>query len=183
MSVNLIPFEELPRVAAEDYVVFGGTFDPPHSGHVSVVRRLSEKFSKIIIAPTVQNPWKAESPSPLEVRISMLELIFGAEQIDFSLDLLTPGIVISSHAYTFADELVRLFREKLGGGLWWAVAEDGKDSVAGWRNWLSLKVPTVVLNIEIDIHSAAIRAAEEPPHPALATFIKEKGLYRGHESY
>lgn len=33
-------------------VVFGGTFDPVHPGHLNIIKTLSEKFDKVIVVPT-----------------------------------------------------------------------------------------------------------------------------------
>ena len=55
--------------------VFGGTFDPPHIGHESIVARLIEKFDKIVIVPSKKTPKKNNSPVATDSdRVKMLSL-------------------------------------------------------------------------------------------------------------
>ncbi|MBR4224061.1 MAG: nicotinate-nicotinamide nucleotide adenylyltransferase, partial [Oscillospiraceae bacterium] len=44
-------------------VLFGGTFDPVHNGHVGVVRKIISALSpdRILIMPAYVNPFKAQS--------------------------------------------------------------------------------------------------------------------------
>lgn len=59
--------------------VFGGTFDPPHLGHVNIVTELinSEIVDKVIILVSYRPPHKTEQKvSSFEQRCAMLELAF-----------------------------------------------------------------------------------------------------------
>jgi len=42
----------------ERIVLYGGTFDPIHSAHIEIVKRLSEKFDKVIVVPTTVRYYK-----------------------------------------------------------------------------------------------------------------------------
>ena len=55
--------------------LFGGTFDPPHIGHLLVAQTVceAEDFDKIIFIPAFQPPHKRDI-TPVDERISMLEL-------------------------------------------------------------------------------------------------------------
>ena len=58
--------------------LYGGSFDPPHIGHKTVVEAL-EKLSyidKIIIMPTFLNPFKSSFSAPAELRFKWLKKIF-----------------------------------------------------------------------------------------------------------
>jgi len=58
--------------------LFGGSFDPPHIGHIRVVEAL-EKLSfidTIIVMPTFLNPFKSSSTAPAELRAQWLQKIF-----------------------------------------------------------------------------------------------------------
>jgi len=58
--------------------LFGGSFDPPHIGHESIVKALQgyKDIDKIIIMPTFLNPFKTSSHAPSELRLKWLEEIF-----------------------------------------------------------------------------------------------------------
>lgn len=60
--------------------LFGGSFDPPHLGHVAVVEALlqREDIEKIIVMPTYLNPFKFESVAPSSLRLKWLRDIFSS---------------------------------------------------------------------------------------------------------
>ena len=51
-----------------------GSFNPFHNGHLEVVKSalLDFKMDKVIIVPTMQNPWKEENPIPFERRFQII---------------------------------------------------------------------------------------------------------------
>ncbi|DAB30401.1 MAG TPA: nicotinate (nicotinamide) nucleotide adenylyltransferase [Sulfurimonas sp. UBA12504] len=62
----------------ESVALFGGSFDPPHIGHVALVNSLQKlKFiDKTIVMPTFLNPFKTLSHASPEQRIRWLRDIF-----------------------------------------------------------------------------------------------------------
>jgi len=65
----------------ETIALFGGSFDPPHVGHIAVIEALKE-FSiidKIIVMPTFLNPFKTQSFASAELRLAWLREIFRGE--------------------------------------------------------------------------------------------------------
>ena len=56
--------------------IFGGTFDPPHIGHLLIAQTIceAEEFDKIIFVPAYKNPHKSkEVSSSVDNRLKMLE--------------------------------------------------------------------------------------------------------------
>lgn len=61
-----------------------GSFNPFHNGHLSVVKTALEDFKmdKVIIVPTMQNPWKKEKVLDIDKRVKIIHLsILKAELI------------------------------------------------------------------------------------------------------
>jgi nicotinate-nucleotide adenylyltransferase len=61
--------------------LFGGTFDPPHRGHLAVARAAGRQFSldTILFAPTANQPLKPDGASAsFSDRLAMVELLCSA---------------------------------------------------------------------------------------------------------
>ncbi len=58
--------------------LFGGSFDPPHLGHVAIVEALEKLdfIDKIIIVPAFLNPFKTKTFASSEQRLAWLECLF-----------------------------------------------------------------------------------------------------------
>lgn len=169
------------RVSPSDYAVFGGTFDPFHPGHLSVVKTLLETFSEVIIAPTAQNPWKSGAPTPLPLRAEMIRLILSAEKVAFGSDIRRSSVEVDCFAYLYAEDFVNHSRAARSGELYWAVGEDSAGSVQRWRNWDKLGVTTVIVPVVIDLHATTIRIGDADVHPAIAAFVVQHGLYNSRD--
>jgi len=67
--------------------LFGGSFDPPHIGHVAVVDALLKRddVERVIIMPAYLNPFKESSFAPSSLRLKWLREIFSAyESVEIS---------------------------------------------------------------------------------------------------
>jgi nicotinate-nucleotide adenylyltransferase len=67
--------------------VFGGEFDPPHLGHLAVVRAVRDQLAldRLLVMPTGHPPHRDASPTPADDRLRMAQLAFAAE----------PGVEVS----------------------------------------------------------------------------------------
>lgn len=71
---------QLPEVLADAQLrlFFGGSFDPPHSGHASLPRAIAEHlhapFAPIVYVPAARSPHKHSQPTPSAHRLAMMEL-------------------------------------------------------------------------------------------------------------
>lgn len=167
----------LLTIGPDDYVVYGGTFDPFHEGHLSVINTLTKFFQRIVIAPTAANPWKAEQSTPLPLRVQMIELVLQEENIPIVQTLDKEGVFICDEKYIYAEDLVAFLRSVLQGILYWVVGEDSAKTVTKWRNWEKLGVQVIVAPIVIHVHATEIRATGKGLHPALADFVRKHKLY------
>lgn len=76
--------------------LFGGSFNPPHLGHLKISQFAIKKFhlSKLFWLVVPKNPFKTEVALPLEKRINFCNKLIGKSKkmkaIDFESDLKTP---------------------------------------------------------------------------------------------
>jgi nicotinate-nucleotide adenylyltransferase len=94
--------------------IFGGTFDPPHLGHLAAAQEALDRcgLARVVFAPTERNPLKLDEPiSETRHRLAMTKLAI-ADDERFALS--TADLGHGGPAYT-VDLLVRL-RAQLGAG-------------------------------------------------------------------
>lgn len=140
-------------------LVFGGTFDPPHRGHVAIARAAADLVgaTSILVIPAAINPQRTGSPpAPAADRLAMARLAFRDEPRAEVLDL---EIARGGPSYTIDTlrELARLrsdtrFRLLIGG--------DQAANFTTWREWREverLAEPAIVARPPLD---AAPLAAE-----------------------
>lgn len=126
--------QELPTV-----LVFGGSFDPVHNGHVALVKHFVEKLQiqEVRIIPAGQ-PWQKDKlVANAEQRVAMLELAFT--------DVLSVPLVIDQQEIERAKHQVPSFsvdtlsnlRAELGSevALILLIGADQLHNLATWKDW------------------------------------------------
>lgn len=70
-----------PVTPAERIGVFGGQFDPPHNGHLAVVRAATRQLGldRLLVVPTAHPPHRPEPETPAEVRYELARAAFAGE--------------------------------------------------------------------------------------------------------
>lgn len=111
--------------------VFGGAFDPPHLGHVALVRAALAQFGfeRVLVMPAGDPPHKAVL-TPAEIRAHLAEIAFaGIARVEISPIELEPGgprytIETLRHLSESCDELALIVgADQLVGFLGWREPE------------------------------------------------------------
>ena len=70
-------FDKL-KVVGVIIALYGGSFDPPHLGHIHVVQAALQTLDieKVIIVPAYVNPFKKGTHAPAQLRLKWLKQIF-----------------------------------------------------------------------------------------------------------
>jgi nicotinate-nucleotide adenylyltransferase len=109
--------------------VFGGQFDPPHNGHLAVVRAATRELGldRLLVVPTPRPPHRPEPETPAEVRYELARAAFAGE----------PGVEVSriefdreGPSYT-VDTLAALSAP--GRALFLIVGADQLAALDGWE--------------------------------------------------
>ncbi len=175
----LISSDQLPSLtlSQDDYVVFGGTFDPIHEGHLDVLSSLRKSFRTSILAPTTSNPWKETPPTDLSLRIEMIKLVLDSAGISYLSELRSEGTIIRGQGYIFSEDVIHELRNLRPGTAYWACGEDIAETVPQWKNWAAAGVQTIVFPLRMSVHATEVRRGEKACHPALRAFISAHKLY------
>ena len=139
-------------------LLFGGTFDPPHNGHMNNLRAALAlvRPDKAVVMPAGVPPHKAASATPGAVRLAMCACFAAASPVVEISDweLCRPG-----PSYT-VDTLEMLAGRYPGADLYLAVGGDMLLSFTHWRRWQEiLQKCTLVVECGAPGQEAALQAA------------------------
>ena len=186
--------------------LFGGTFDPPHVGHLVTAVNVRHALDLDVVVLMVANvPWQKEgsrSITPAADRLAMVEAavadVPGLEAGRLEIDLGGPSFT--------ADTLVALAEREPGVELWTIVGDDAAAGLATWERheevvsrsnmvvvdrpgeavelpgdvaWIHVEVP----RLEVSSTDLRARFVDGRPLDYLVTdpvlhVIAERGLYR-----
>lgn len=132
MSVNPRPSALSPQL----HVVYGGTFDPVHNGHMAVARHARDALAaQVHLMPAADPPHKGPTHADARQRAGMLALAIGTE----------PGLLLDRRELlrdgpSYTVDTLRALREEIGPQVPVALLV-GADSFLGlpsWRSWQQL---------------------------------------------
>ncbi len=111
-------------------VLYGGTFDPVHYGHLITARAVAEQcgYDKVVLLPAASPPHKVQASADGADRLDMLRL---AVADDPMFDVSAMELRRTGKSYTF-DTLDALHKSRGGGEIHWIV---GADMLADLPNW------------------------------------------------
>lgn len=112
--------------------IYGGTFDPPHLGHVEVARGLKRLpgVKRTVVLPTGHSPWKL-TQLPSESRRELIQLAF---QKDTELDWTDWTLSYTQNRAIRAWESIPLLTEKWG-PVAWVIGSDQVASLSKWERF------------------------------------------------
>ena len=194
-----------PRPLIVRIGVFGGTFDPPHVGHLLLAADAFDGLSldKLIFVPAAAQPFKVETPAvaAAEDRLEMVQLAV-AEDRRYAVE--DTEIRREGLSYT-VDTLEELARKNAGASLFLLIGQDTLDGFNGWKKPERIrqlatvammrragssegKAPPGVAEIStrrVDVSSTEIRARLSAGKSirgfvpeSVERFIASRGLYR-----
>lgn len=123
--------------------LLGGSFDPPHEGHVRITEaamaRLGLDWAWWIVSPG--NPLKREGPAPLERRVAAARALLTNPRVK-----VTDVEARIGTRYT-AETLARLRRLHPGVRFVWIMGSDNLAQLHQWRDWRRIMemVPVAVM--------------------------------------
>ena len=116
--------------------LFGGTFDPPHLGHLVIAEfvKESEGFDIILFVPAPTPPHKRENVSPIKDRVEMLRLAI-MENAYFRLS----DLEIQRGGISYTNETIIEAKEKFNLSSKDTYLLIGSDSLINFHKWKNYK--------------------------------------------
>ena len=113
--------------------IFGGTFDPPHIGHINVFKAFIEAFDfdKVFVMPVFVPPHKSrKSDTSVEDRLNMTKLAF---------EELSPKVVVSDleikrEGKSYTADTIRYFKENGYEDIYFLCGTDMFLTLDSWYN-------------------------------------------------
>lgn len=121
---------------ANEYVVFGGTFDPIHNGHLKSAQELAQAldYEKISLMPCGDAYHKDQQITSAAHRLAMLELAVKS--------LSTTALQVDDRetrrlGATYTVETLQALREELGpeAHIVWVMGTDAAQGLHQWHDW------------------------------------------------
>ncbi len=113
---------------------YGGSFDPPHCGHLTIARALAEQFrlDEFVFIPAFQAPHKKDKrPTSAFHRFAMLALATRDEP-----NMLVSKIELDSPERPYTVEtLARLKTELPAAEIFFVMGADSWADITTWREW------------------------------------------------
>ena len=134
-------------------LLYGGTFDPPHNGHLNNLRAAAARVQpdKVVVMPAGLSPFKQKTSAPGALRLEMCSCFHALEEdADTIPRLEVSGWEIEQAAagnrnYTVLT-VEKLARENPGAQLYLAIGSDMLLSLEGWHRWEDiLRIARVVV--------------------------------------
>ena len=119
-------------MAAERIAILGGTFDPPHLGHLALATGVADAMGldKVLLVPTGNPHFKLDKKvTPVEDRVAMVELMAA---VDTRLQVSRIEVDREGITYT-VDTLKELLAENPGAELLFIVGGDCIGHIWRWR--------------------------------------------------
>ena len=115
---------------------FGGSFDPPHLGHLKIIETCFDRFdiTRFILIPANQSPLKKNKPIASQIhRIEMLKLLI--DNFDNKITIDDWEIIRSGPSYTC--DTIEYLIEKYPGCCFFMIL--GYDQFVSFKNWKNYK--------------------------------------------
>ena len=114
--------------------IFGGSFDPPHIGHLEVIQQAirSLNIDELIVVPAFLNPFKSKSYAPAKLRLKWLTAM--TEKMK---SVRVSSYEIDQNRAVASIETVKHFKNS-GDNIYFIIGADNLKDLSSWKNFKEL---------------------------------------------
>ena len=153
----------------KNIALFGGSFDPPHKGHIAIVQKLKELgfIDLVVVMPTYLNPFKSHFFADGQTRYAWLKELYE----DDKKVVVSDFEISQNRAVSTIESVCEL--QKSYGKIYVVIGADNLGSLHAWDRFEELEklveflvvtrgetepqTPYKTLNIQVDISSTQLR--------------------------
>lgn len=114
-------------------LVFGGSFDPVHKGHIALFKKALKVIAPDVahIVPAYQSPFKAKSPTPFRLRMKMLKQAFS----DLGDAIIFDDYELKQGGKTYTYQLIEYLLQRYNNPeIYLLVGTDCLNDLHNWKN-------------------------------------------------
>ncbi len=155
-------------------VLFGGSFDPLHKGHIKIIQEILKKLNvdRVFVCPTYLNPFKKEFHAPPHIRLRWLKKVLkkypSVSICNYEVKQNRPVATIETVRYFYKYFNV----EKI----YLIIGADNLDSLCKWREFDKLKrlvtfvvatregkkIPKNLKKLSVNVNISSTKLRENP---------------------
>ena len=125
-------------------LVFGGSFDPVHKGHVAMLKKAVSVIKPDIthVVPAYHSPFKTKSPTPFKLRMQMAKAAFGKLDKKIIFD----DYELKCGGKTYSYQLVQYLQKRYANAeIYLLVGTDCLNDLHAWKNAEYIFANTIVV--------------------------------------
>ncbi len=150
--------------------IFGGSFDPPHIGHLEIIQQaiISLNIDELIVVPAYLNPFKSKSYAPADLRLKWLK----AMTKEMS-NVTVSSYEIDQNRAVASIETVRHFKDDHD--IYLIIGADNLETLSLWKDfeeldkmvtWVvatrgDIPIPSEYIRLEVDQDISATELREQ----------------------
>ncbi len=143
------PVELSPAAhSAPTRLFFGGSFDPPHLGHVALPQRVAKHLDQahVVYVPAARSPFKAAPPAPDQDRIDLLTIALeGMDNTSIWTQELADAPLNPDQPSYWADTWASIAKLDLPGSNRFLIGADQALSMHRWRRYTEFWRDAIVM--------------------------------------
>ena len=112
--------------------IFGGSFDPPHFGHIDIVKNLEKRFDKVIVVPSFVSPFKTGA-SDASARLRLCKKVFASDTTEVS------RYEVAKKGVSYSVDTAAYYAKKSDGALYWVIGSEELYRLCDWHDIDRLK--------------------------------------------
>ena len=134
-------------------ILFGGSFDPPHLGHLKIIENCCVECDKLILMPSAHSPLKKNPPiAQAKHRVKMLELL--TQKLKHPIQIDDWEINQSSSNYTYLT-VQHLHNEYPNSSISLVVGTDQLEQFHQWKNYREILSSVHIIGFNRDNYNEA----------------------------